>query len=88
MQIILKSKSTKGDEALKKLMQEKSFGVASRSLINSEPYTVQIVPKGLNKVLSALRMNPYIIPTIEAPMINMMKDYGAKEKDYEISVVM
>ena len=88
MYITIKAKTETGEEALKKLMQARTGGLATRSMINSEPYTVKIIPKGIQNMVSKLRINQYLIPTIEAPTHQMMKDFGANKEDYELAVVV
>ena len=86
MEIIITSKNITGESAMKKMMEDSSYGIAKRSVINEEPYTIKIKPKGLNRFDMVFKNNPYAMASVEHPMKKVLLDYGATEKDFEIEI--
>lgn len=89
MYITIKAKTKNGEDAIKKLMAEKSFGLAIRSFTNTNPLEVKITPtRGQRMFSQAIKVNPHVIPAIDGPFRSILNDYGAKDKDFVINVVV
>ena len=88
MYIEIKSTNPNGIEAMKKLLNDKSMGIATKILTCDSPYTIKITPKGIQRYIVVLKNNPYIIDVIEQPMRKVLIDYGAKPNEFDVRVIM
>jgi hypothetical protein len=87
MNIIITALTDIGQIAIEKLMEDSSYGVATRTVISLDPYTISITPTGLGRFANMIKNNPYAISAVESPMRDVLIDYGAKPSDFKITVV-
>lgn len=88
MDVKIKAITETGNEALNKALGH-SHNAIARAIakvvkIDDDPLTVSFTAKALSRLPNSVLNNPAIQTTINAAVSEMMKGYGAGEKDYEV----